>query len=317
MRLVNIPWYASVPLMALTMGMIWWQGTQQKEYLAAPDEATLTRIRHETMDELKANASIAPEEPARAIRVKPKKLVLPDAETEARVPLKLEDFGDVTVSPALDCYHALATRGASVMSDVATQLEVRGEIQRALLAWERLVDSTDANSSQLEVARKAIQRLRGETPMWNVDPSASVPVFFHVSCDRLRGKALEPTLQQIVALMNQAGSGVFHLELKLQIGSKAALGSPPQPVAFWFSGTMNEAGMSKTVSIPLVDSPREVQQRLILLAVYKLVRESLLNQRDVRLPVDPQGQDPALLLESAVTRRAWDLWAQHFAPKKP
>lgn len=203
------------------------------------------------------------------------------------------------------------------MSDLATQLEARGEIQRALLAWERIVDSTDADSSQLEAARKAIHRLRGETPLWNVDPTSGVAVLLNVSCDRERGKALEPTIQQAVALMNQSASGLINLQLKLQIGPKARAGAPPQPVALWFSGTMNDAVMSKTVSIPLTDVSAEMQQRQILSSVYKLLRESMQGRKDLRPLLDPQGQDPAVLLENAVTRRAWELWAQLFAAKKP
>lgn len=314
---VRIPWYACLPLVVLTIGVMWWQGTREKEFLSAPDEPTLARIREETKDELKATVSIAPEEPARAIRVKPKKLVLPDAEKEAQALLKPEDFGDPTVSPALDCYRNLAARGATVMSELATQLEVRGETQRALLAWERVIDATDADSSQQEAARKAILRLRNETPLWNVDPTTGTTAVLHVSCDKERGKALESTLQQIMVLLNRANSGLIDLQLKLQTSPKAASGAPPQPVALWFSGTTHDAVVSKTVSIPLTSTSEADQERLLLTAVYKLLRESLNGRLELRPLTDPQGHDPAVLLESAITRRAWETWAQLFAPKKP
>ena len=314
---VKIPWYVYLPLVLLTMGVIWWQGTRQKEFLAAPDETTLIRIRQETSDELKATVSIAPEQPVRAIKVKPKKLVLPDAEPAPQAVLKPEDFGDLTVSPALDCYRSLAARGASVMTDLATQLELRGETQRALLAWERVIDSTDADTAQQEIARKAIQRLRNETPIWNVDPTSSTTAALHVSCDRERGKALESILPQIIAIMNRAGSGLIDIELKLQTSPKAASGTPPKPVALWISGTTNYASLSKTISIPLTNASADEQTRQLLAAVYKLLRESLNGRQDLRPLADPQGHDPAVLLESAVTRRAWEALAQLFARKKP
>ena len=314
---VKIPWYACLPLIALTVGVIWWQGTRQKEFLLAPDEPTLAKIRQETKDELKANVLIAPEEPARAIRVKPKKLVVPDADKDAQALLKPDDFGDPTVSPGLDCYLVLASRGATVMSNLAMQLEARGQTQRALLAWERVIDSTDADTSQQEVARKAIQRLRAETPLWNVDPSASTIIQLHVSCDRERGKTLESTLLEIIALWNQACSGLVELQLKTHSGPKAASGSPPQPVALWFTGVTTDAMAPKTLSVPLTNAPVEQQKQLLLTASYKLLKEGLKGRKDLRPLADPQGHDPAFLLGTAVTRRAWDLWAQHFSQKKP
>jgi hypothetical protein len=231
--------------------------------------------------------------------------------------LKPEDFGDPTVSPALDCYRHLAARGAMVMSDLATQLEVRGETQRALLAWERVIDATDADSAQQDGARKAIQRLRNETPLWNVDPTTSTTALLHVSCDRERGKALESTLKEILALMNRSSSGLIDLKLKLRTSPKAASGAPPQPVALWFSDTTKDDVISKTVSIPLTQASAEEQKRQLLTAIYKLLRESLKGRQDIRPLVDPQGHDPAVLLESAVTRRTWEAWAQLFAAKKP
>lgn len=299
------------------MGVIWWQGTRHKEFLAAPDETTLIRIRQETSDELKTTVSIAPEQPVRAIKVKPKKLVLPDAEPAPQAMLKPEDFGDLTVSPGLDCYRGLAARGAGVMTDLATQLELRGEIQRALLAWERVIDSTDADTAQQEVARKAIQRLRKETPIWNVDPTNGATALLHVGCDRERGKALESIWEQIIAILNRASSGLIDIQLKLQISPKAASGAPPQPVTLWFSSTKNDSFISKTISIPLTNASADEQTRQLLAAVYKLLRESLNGRQDLRPLADPQGHDPAVLLESAVTRRAWEAWAQFFMPKKP
>jgi hypothetical protein len=312
---VRVPWYAYLPLILLTVGLTWWQGSKKKEFLVPPDEKALAQIRQQTKEELKATDSIVQERP---ILVKPKKLILPEEHKDqgSLSSLKPEEFGDPTVAPGLDGYRALAGKGAMLLAELATQLESRGETQRALLAWERVIDSTEAELAQQDAASLAIQRLRGQLPNWNVDPTATKTVLLHARCGPERNRELEAIFLDIIALLNKASSGLIDFQLKLQPGPKPTKGSPPQPVALWFSGPTVDSVISKTASIPLANSPAEEQKNRLLLAVYKLLRDGSRIRPDLRPLRDPQSNDPVRLLETAITRRTWELWAQTFASKK-
>ena len=318
---MKIPFYFSIPLALVTMGLVWWQGTKGKDFTTPPDQATLASVKQEVREELKATDSIAPEEAPQAIKVKPKTLLMPQAEAEAQAAaepaLKPEDFGDLTVSPGLDCYLKIAERGAALMIDLATQLEIKGETQRALLAWERVLDATEADAAQLDTARKAVERLRSQVPLWNVDPIASHTVTLHATCDRDRAKTLEPLLDQMMAEMHQASAGLIIFKLSLQSGPKPAADAPPQPVTLSFSGPVKEAAATKTLSVPLTSDEPAAQTSRLLGQIYKLIRDDLGRQQALRPLMDSSEVEPSILLESAITRRAWQVWGQSLDPKNP
>ncbi|MFY7817647.1 MAG: hypothetical protein ACOVRB_04700 [Akkermansiaceae bacterium] len=314
---MRIPWYACLPLILLTVGLVWWQGSQDREFVTPPSDDAIAQIKEQTKNEIHVVDSILPPEPDRAIRVKPKKLVVPEAEKDAIALLKPEEIGHPSITPGIDCYRTLAGRGAVLLSDLANQLESRGETQRALLAWERIIDSSAADSSQLDTARKAVQRLRTQVTPWNVDPTSSVSVVLHANCDRERGKSIESILREVVTLFNQAGSGLFELKLKVQTISKPAKGAPPLPVALWFSSATSATSGSKAVSIPLATDSPEEQKKQLLVATCKLLREGARGIPGLKPLAEPSSQDPLDFLETAVTRRTWEMWSQTFLPKKP
>lgn len=317
---VKIPLYVSLPLALLTIGVIWWQGTKGKDFTTPPDAAALAIVKQEIREELKATDSseIEPDATAQAIRVKPKTLLLPNAEAEpqaaAEPTLKPEDFGDLSVSPGLDCYVLMAERGAAIMIDLATQLEIKGETQRALLAWERVLDSTEADAAQQDTARKAVLRLRAQVPLWNVDPIATRHLCLTVSCDRERAKVIEPLLQEMVASVSDISSGLVECKLELQAGAKPDPAKPRQPIALWFRGTSADAPVSKTLILPTLPDGLPEQKNLLLLQIYKLIRDGVSQQTNFRPLIEPTGgADAESLLRGAITRRVWSQWAESMA----
>ncbi len=318
---MRVPIFVTLPLVCLTIGLIWWQGTKQKNFTQAPADAALVTVREKTLLELKATDSIAQEENTTAIKVKPTKLVLPESE-EPQKPkpptLQPQDFGELTISPALDCYLPVAERGADVMVDLATQLELKGEAQRALLAWERVLDATPATPEQQETTRKAIARLRPQLPLWNVDPLTTQRIVLHASCDRDRAAVIEPILQEIAASLTETSSGLIDCKLELQAGSKPDASKPRQPVALWFQGTAADSPASKTLTIPTLPEQLPEQKNLLLIQIYKLIRDGVSSQSTLRPLVEPpSGSEAELWLRSAVTRRTWSLWSQTFPQKAP
>lgn len=318
---MRVPLILSLPLSLLTIGTIWWIGTKKYDFLTPPAEASLAEIRTQFSEELKATGSIAPEEPRKAIKVKPTRLAVPDPDIEVPVAAtpdeNLPDLGDIKVSPSLDALMPIAARGSDALIEAATQLELRGETQYALLAWERVLDASTPLPEQLEFARKAMLRLRPQLPQWNVDPLTTHQVTWHVQCDREHATTLEPILKEILQLLNEASSGLMECQLALKAGAPPRADAPRQPIALWFSGTKTGTGSTKTASLPLTTTVPQEQKNLLIKCLYQLIRDSLTNQPGLQPLLElPSQEDPAQWLQSTITRRAWERWISQLCEKK-
>ncbi len=318
---MRIPILLVLPLAILTIGLIWWWGVREKDFVTPPNAQSLAAVRESALKELKATESIAGENSTAAIKTKPTKLVLPSGEeskpaTEPVLPVI--EVGEVTIVPGLDCYLPAAAKGPEAMTNLATHLETIGELQRALLAWERVLDATTADPAQQEIARKAVERLRPQVPVWNVDPLAAQSIVLHATCDAERAKTLEPLLQEIVQQLNTASSGMLNCSLELEAGAKPSANAPRQPVALWFQGTSADSPSSKTMTIPVLSDSAPDQAKLLMGNVYKLVRDGVNTQPELRPLGEWQpGSDPSPLLQNAITRRTWSLWSRAFTHKNP
>lgn len=318
---MRVPLKLSLPISLLTIGIIWWLGTKDQDFLTPPAEPSLAAIRKEFTEELKATVSIAPEEPRKAIKVRPTRLAVPNPdvevpETNSPDPRDL-DLGDIKVSPALDALMPVAARGADALIEAATQLELRGETQYALLAWERVIDASTPLPEQLEFARKAMLRLRPQLPLWHVDPIGTRHVTLHVSCDREHAAVIEPMLRDIVLMMQNASAGLMECQLALKAGALPRTDAPRQPIALWFTGTEVKTGSTKTASFPLTPTLPQEQKNLLLKHLYQLIRDSLAQQPGLQPLLElPSQEDPSAWIQSCITRRAWEIWISQLCAKK-
>lgn len=311
---VRVPIILALPLALITMSLVWWWGVRDKNFLTLPNDDTLVAVRQRTHEELKAPESITSEDSPKAIKVKPKKLALPGAEATAETQAApIFDLGDLTIVPGLDCYLSQAEKGAEVMFALASALESKGELQRSLLAWERVLDATAANPEQQEIARKSTERLRPQLPLWNVDPLAAQTLILCVSCDRERSKSLEPILEEVARQLNLASSGLIACKIELKAGPAPSANAPRQPVALWFRGHSADAEQSKILTIPVLPAAAEEQQKILMGNIYKLIRDAV-HARTPLVEWQPSS-DPVALLHYAITRRSWVVWGLIFAGK--
>lgn len=319
---MRIPIYLALPLAFLSIGLVWWMGTKNKDFVTPPNAQTLASVREDALAALVAPDSIIDEEDdSTAIKVKPARLVLPNPEEAKPDPDPAENTiapGDLTLSPGLDRYLTDAKKAADAMVTLATQLETAGESTHALLAWERVLDATPASPEQQEAARKAIARLRSQLPLWNVDPLAAQTIVLNISCDADRAKTIEPLLKEIATFLSSASSGLIECKLKLQAGAKPRADSPRQPLALSFQSSATDAVQSKTLTIPILSDTPEEQRPLLLGNIYKLVRDGISVRSELQaLPEWQPTTDAASLLQHAITRRTWSVWAETFTPTNP
>ena len=72
-----------------------------------------------------------------------------------------------------------------------------GEFQRALLAWERVIDLTKPDETQAAAAISAIKRLRPTLPNWNTSPESAIAIELHAGTGKTMAKTLTPVLESV------------------------------------------------------------------------------------------------------------------------
>lgn len=296
-------------LSVATIALVWWSGVKNKDFLKPPSAQVIAAARQTTLASLSAPQGIESDQPAKAILVKPTKLTLPNPELETVVKEEKEtqvDLGDLATVPGLDQYADLSEKGPEAMISLATQLETIGELQRALLAWERVLDIVSADADQRAMASKALVRLTPQLPPWNIDPSATQVIVFQAGCDRDTATALEPFMKEVADMISASTSGILQVQAKVHAGPRPTKDGPKLPIALWFGGQEEKSQQSKTITIGSdYADPQQMRQALISSA-YKLIRDEIGSQTAFQAPIELKSdQDASALFSTAVTRLLW------------
>jgi len=287
---VRIPIPVVVLLCFGVIGGVWWHGTRDHDFLTPPPESELAAIRE------KLAASIPPADHPEEV----------DNETTAPSPEKQEviEPGDFNKPPTLADYRDEAWKGAAALAGLAARLEAAGQPQRALLAWERVLDSAPPDPEQTRPAIAAIQRLRSGLSAWNADPRAAIAITLHAGTGKSTAAVIEPLLAEIAGELNAASSGILSISAKVTSGSDIPDSFGPPPVALWFAGPADDSRSTEVLSFT-VDSPENLRADL-LETLCQLLRGYLGRTASLAVPEDTatggQVTEPG---QWPITRLAW------------
>ena len=271
------------------------------DFLTPPSEARLERIRVEVessfpRNDLMADAISAPpaiQEPELA----------PAVETKPAI-----DLGDLSVPPTLFTYRDFASQGSAHMIEVAKALEEKGEFQRALFAWERVIDLTQADEAQAAMAIASIKRLRPTLPDWNVNAATMTAITLHAGTGTKLAKALTPVLESVARDLERASSGTIKVKAVVTAGKSSKLAKGPTPVAIWLAGPEKNSTSTDVLSFT-VDSPDALRENL-LKNVFLLVRTHLTRGGTYTPPAALADQEnPQDALNFRITRLCWSEFA--------
>lgn len=304
---MRIPLFAAIPLCLLTVSLIWWMGTRRMDFLTPPSEARLSEIRAEALASLPLSRI---EEDAISIKVPP-----PDGDpTRAEITTRLEpaDLADITSPPALDTYSDRAPEGSAKLLALAAALEQAGAFQRALLAYERILDLAESDPEQIQSAVSAIRRLKPTLPDWHPDPENAVQAVIHIGTGEKFAEALPGFLTEITRDLNTASSGIVKFSHELHIGKKLKSTSAPTPVAMWITGTGDDAPSTDVLSFTTDD--QETLRNDLLKTAFNLVRAHLTKYASYN-PAPEALDDPLAALESHITRLLWNEFGKTLSPQ--
>lgn len=304
---VRVPIPVVILLVLTVVGGLWWKYTRRLDFVTPPTEARLEVVRQ------RIESSFPRSEMGDAISV-PEPGPPPPPAPPLPPPI---DLGDLSVPPALDSYVNRATEGPNAMIKLARALEDKGEFQRALLAWERVVDLTKPDEEQLATALAAIRRLRPTLPDWNLKPEAALEIEVHAGTGKQLAKDLTPVLEGVARDLLRASSGVLTVKPVLNAG-KANAGKGPVPVAMWLTGP-GKAAISTDVLSFTVASPDALRDQ-VAATIFQLVQSHLAKSTTFTPPGEPlAGESVTEAMEARVTRLGWSTfgtWLNNPPPKK-
>lgn len=299
-------------LVLAVVGGVWWSNTRHMDFMTPPSAAKLESIR------IRVESSLPrADQPDDAISVPP---LVKEPEPPPPPPPVEEpeiDLGDLTTPPTLQSYGELVPQGAVRLIELATGLDKKGEFQRALLAWERVVDLTPADATQADTAISAIKRLRPTLPAWNSKPETQIQIMLHAGTGKKLAKSLTPILEGVARDLEAASSGIVKVTAAVTAGKTSTSAKGPTPVALWLAGPGKKPTSTEVLSFT-VDSPDTLRQD-ILKTVFQLVRSQLGRDTAYTPPAAlADGEDPQSALGFRITRLCWSEFAAglNLPPKK-
>ncbi len=305
---MRLPIPVVILLSLAVVGGVWFTNTWSMDFLTPPTEARLEEVRAE------AEASL-PRAVAMDDAISVPAAISPPPPTPAP-PRPSLDLGDLSKTPELDDYAEFATEGADHLISLARALETRGEFQRALLAWERVIDSTKPDGGQAITAISSIKRLRPTLADWNPEPEQAAIIELHAGTGKDLAKALAPILEGVARELEQASSGIVRVESFVAAGENIDASDAPVPVALWLTGPGKDAVSTDVLSFT-VESP-EVLQEEVSTTAFRLIRSFLRRSTTHRPPGGlGEGETPFDALSRRVTRLGWSELAKSLnAPPK-
>jgi hypothetical protein len=304
---MRIPLLAAIPLCLLTVILIWWAATRRMDFLTPPSEARLNEIRNEALASLPTSRL---EDDAISIKVPP-----PDDDPTVPLvaaPVDAADLGDIKSPPALDAYSERAPEGSAKLLALAGALEQAGAFQRALLAYERILDLSESDPEQIQSAVSSIRRLKPTLPDWNTDPGSAAQAVIHIGTGEKFAEILPEIITKITRELNTASSGIIRFSHELHIGRTIQTTGAPTPVAIWITGSGEDAISTDVLSFT-TDDPETLRNDLLKTA-FNLIRGHLSKAASYN-PAPEALDDPLAALESHITRLLWNEFGKTLRPE--
>jgi hypothetical protein len=202
---VRLPWPIVSIAVCLVALVVWIAGTRDLDFVTPPTERELAELRGRLRVEF-PNAPVAPD---------PYELAADALHGPGFLPAPPIVLGDLSHRPVIDEFIEQAGRGAGHLMRLAALLEERGEPDRALLAWERVLDSAEPNPLQTRVTLSQIRRLRGEAPKWNVGGSRRSEIQLHLMVAKPHLRKLKAVAESFAMEIEEASSGGLAVELRI------------------------------------------------------------------------------------------------------
>jgi len=306
-------------LTVVVIGGAWAFGVHKKDFLTPPSDSQLDAIRVKVVSTIAHQNAVPKSEPPPTLVIAPVEPIVIEE------PKKEIDLGNLTDPLDLKLYAERATEGSPHLIELAMALEEKGHFNRALLAWERVIDLTRPDGEQSAAAFAAIRRIHPTLPSWNSDPTKAIAITLHAGTGKSMAKTLKPVIAEIATELSNASSGILSFSIKVAAGKTDLTANGPTPVALWLAGPSKDLRTTEVLSFT-VDSEEELRQD-ILGTIFQLMRGYLNQTTTFTTPAALASDEPPLeALSYRFTRLCWQefgtslnlpLQKQPLKPKNP
>ena len=290
---MHIPLKISLPLLLIAPTAVWFWGTQKYDFLT-PRDIPEHELRPEFASPVNSDI-VASLHKLRQPKEEPKPPPIPDL-----------DPGDLLTPPSLSEYQQYAEQGAPAILKLAEKLQNEGRIQRAALAYERIIDSTPVTSIEREQAEVTLEALKTTLPLWNIEPNEAVPLTINIVTARSED-SLQPSLAAISELIAVSSGGLCRPNFALQVSPTPSEELPALPIVLWLTvaGEDLEAPSLPVLTIaPSADT--ELDSRLAF-SIYRLLARRIEENRALTTPPPLlQTENPETELVAKITRLSWN-----------
>lgn len=299
---MRIHWAFVVLAVIGTILLTWYLRTKDMDFLT-PSGAEITKS-EEAPDFVDPSVALQPE-----IKDQPNingEIGLPEAPDSINPPAIKEitdaELGDLGSSPGLTAYRDFArSEPADRLFELSSTLRARGEFQRALLAFERVIDTSDTDPKSRTEAAQGIAALLKNLPSWNVDPENEVVLNLHLGTARKPTDSLKKSLLEVAIVIRDASGD--QLDIIPTINSSDNPEAPEDsPIALWLSTPGDEPASSAVITLRLSKDENDHLSE-ISLAVFKAIRSHLTQQGYP--PVPETLEEKQDYLSRQVTRLMW------------
>jgi len=283
----------------------WWIGTRGKDFMATPSEAKLSQIRQEV-----ERAMPATDQPRDAVSAPNREIITsPSYDPNRKHPLPIINPNDLKIQPKLDEYQSDSKHGPGYLIEMAELLELNWAHQRALLCWERVLDSTKSNDEQSTKAQMAIGKLSTKVPLWNSNPSKQTSIVLNIGTDTNTAKSILPAIQQIAEMMEQSSGGIVKVTINIIAGEPNKNQSGPAPAAAWLSGDKESSKSTKILSFSYNQANPVTEDASA--TIYQLIQGHLARNAKTLTPPRPLEKTQAsTAIQNNITRLSWQKLAQ-------
>ncbi|MEO5915784.1 MAG: hypothetical protein ABIS50_16230 [Luteolibacter sp.] len=302
-----------IPLVILfvlaVVGGTWWKNTRHMDFMTPPSDTKLAEIRQKVEGSFPHANQV--KDPVPEVAAPPPPPPPPEP------PKPTVDLGDLTQPLILQNYGDITPQGADHLIELAKALADKGEFQRSLLAWERVIDLTKPDAGQAAAAIAAIKQLRPTLPDWNLKPETAIQIQLQASTGKKLAKTLTPILESVARDLERASSGIVKIKTSVTAGKTNTANKGPVPVALWLNGTGKKAPSTEVLSFT-VASPDKLKDE-ISKTVFLLIRTYLTKSTAYTPPAElGAGENPMEALSFRITRLSWSEFATSLQvpPKK-
>lgn len=238
----------------------------------------------------------------------------PEKTEEAIIPEITDlDLGDLESSPGLDSYQKFGTVNTpDRLFELSSALRARGQFERALLAFERIIDTVNADPAALKEAAQGIRTLAPTLPRWSIDPSSEINLVLHLGTAQNPSDQLKSALLEVATLIRESSSHQLAVTPKITTSNRgpAVLDSP---LTLWIGTSEKKGTVTPVMTLRTSDDPGQAIAD-ISFAVFQTVRNQL---SELSYPPAPSlqesGQD---LLSTYITRLMWRDFAQTLSKER-